>query len=152
MLEILHQCEGNISQVKSLEKYANFADRIMGAARSIGISGGIESKQLNMLGDYAGICKIVGYKAALISDNDQFYEICVALLIDGTEVLLSMLVGLQSGKLQVKQMISQTFIDRLRWISSHFGHNYSASVDIHKGQNTKLNQGDIDDLLKKLGF
>jgi len=124
----------------------------MGAAKSLAMSGKTSKQQLGQLGDYAGICKIVGYKAALIYDNQQFYEICVALLLDGTEVLSTMLSGIQSGKMQVKQMISQTFIERLRWISSQFGHNYSASVDIHKGKNTKLNQGDIDDLLKKLGF
>lgn len=152
MLEILGKCEGNFKQVKSLENYAMNADRIMGAARSIAMEIGDIEHPVNKVGDYAAICKLVGFKASNIQNNETFYDICVALLLDGTEVLKVMLDEVSSGQMKVKELISVTFIERLRWVSSQFGAEYSAGVDIHKGKNTKLSQGDIDDLLKKLGF
>ena len=152
MNETLLKCEGDFSQVKSLETYGMNADRIMGGAKSLALASGSPSHPLHKIGDYAGICKLVGYKAALIADNQAFYNICVALLLDGTEVLWAMLTGLRTGRMEIKKLVSSTFIDRLRWVSQQFGQEYSSKVDIHKGRDTKLNQSDIDDLLKKIGF
>lgn len=152
MLDILSKCEGNFSQVKSLERYGMEADRIMGAARSWSLLVGDPVHPINKVADYAALCKTVGYKAANIQDNEQFYDICVALLLDGTEVLQAMLEGLKTGDIKVKDFVSATFLDRLRWVSSHFTAEHGIVGDIHKGKNTKLTQDDIDVLLKKLGF
>lgn len=151
MKQILEKSEGKFSQVKSLEQYGMKADRIMGAAKSLAFIIGAAEHPINKVSDYAAICKIVGNKTALIQSNSEFYNICVALLVDGTDVLALMIDMLSSGKLEINDLISETLVARLKWISTQFGQEHSA-VDIHKGQSTQLNQGDIDDLLKKLGF
>ncbi|PIS11545.1 MAG: hypothetical protein COT73_03390 [Bdellovibrio sp. CG10_big_fil_rev_8_21_14_0_10_47_8] len=153
MVSTLEACEGDFSQVKGLEDYGLNVDRIMGAAKSIAMMVPEDPNHLiHKVGDYAAVCKAVGYKASQIRDNVQFYDICVALLLDGTEVLEAMVDGLSNGRNEIKGLFSQTFLERLRWVSSQFGEEYRASVDIHKGQKTKMNQDDIDDLLKKLGL
>jgi len=152
MMKTLEKCEGDFSQVKSLEDYGLNVDRIMGAAKSIGVMAPTADHLIHKVGDYATICKAVGYKAAQIRDNEQFYDICIALLLDGTEVLEAMINNLADGKEDFKVLFSRTFLDRLKWVSSQFGSEYRSTVDIHKGQNTKLSQDDIDDLLKKMGL
>ncbi len=151
MQHTLEKCEGNFKQVKSLEHYARGADRIMGAAKSLAFIIGAAEHPINKVSDYAAICKIVGNKSALIENNSDFYNTCVALLIDGTEVLAAMIDALETGEFSFNELISNTLVARLKWISTEFGQEFTA-VDIHKGQNTQLNQNDIDDLLKKLGF
>lgn len=151
MTDILEKCEGDFSQVQSLEDYGQNVDRIMGAAKSLAIS--VDPKHLiHKIGDYAAICKAVGYKASQIKDNEQFYNICVALLLDGTEVLEQMIDGVSDGKSEIKELFSQTFLERLKWVSAQFGSQYRASVEVAKTPKNKMNQSDIDDLMKKLGL
>lgn len=153
MMMILEQCEGDFRQVQGLEEYGQTVDRIMGGAQSLAM--GIEnpSPLIQQIGDYAAICKAVGYKASQISDNEQFYEICVALLLDATEVL-QVLIGhvLEPDTKGMKSFLNPAFIDRLKWVSEQFGAEYRASVDVNKGRANKMNQSEIDTLLKKLGL
>jgi hypothetical protein len=155
MIAILEKCEGNFKQVKSLESYGQLVDRIMGAAKSLQV---LETKAasgqptlLENIGNYSEICKAVSYKASQISSNEQFYDVCVALLIDGTEVLEKMVLGVSGGGPQIKELFSRTFLDRLKWVSTQFAEDVRATLALDK-QKTKMNQGDIDDLLKKLGL
>ncbi len=152
MESILEQAEGDFSQVKSLEEYGLNVDRIMGAAKSLALMVTDENHLIHKVGDYSAICKAVGYKASQIKDNEQFYDICVALLLDGTEVLDQMIDGLGTGKSDIKELFSTTFLERLKWVSAQFGAEYRASVDVNKTSKTKLDQSEIDDLLKKLGL
>lgn len=152
MLVILEDCEGDYDQVQRLDEFGQIVDRIMGAAEMLGLQITDPNHMIHKVSDYAAICKAVGYKASQIKDNNQFYDICVALLLDGTEVLQVMIRELLSGKTDIKGLFTQTFLERLRWVSAQFGSNYRASVDINKGQKEKLDQTDIDDLLKKLGL
>lgn len=150
MNSILEEVEGNFDQVQSLEEYGNNVDRIMGAAKSLALLA--EPDHLvHKIADYSAICKAVGYKSSQIKDNEQFYDICVALLMDGTEVLQEMIDNLSSGKSGIQELFSKTFLERLRWVSSVFKADVRASVDVNKGQK-KMSQSDIDDLLKKLGL
>lgn len=152
MQEILEKCESDFSQAKSLEQYGQNVDRIMGAAKSLAM-GADKNHMIHKIGDYSQICKAVSYKASQIRDNEQFYQICVALLLDGTEVLEHLIVQMgQKEPKEFKELFSKTFLERLKWVSAQFSSEYRSSVDIHKGQKTKLNQGEIDDLLKKLGL
>lgn len=154
LLGILEKCEDDFSQVKSLEQYGQTVDRIMGAAQSLAIQESDTHHLIHKIGDYAAICKAVGYKASQINDNANFYNICVALLLDATEMLAEMVdnVTLQAH-LELKALLKQTFLDRLRWVSSQFGAEYRATVDVKAGRGSeKLNQEDIDHLLKKLGL
>lgn len=154
MSSILESCEGDFSQVKSLEEYGLNVDRIMGAAKSLALMAEPDHL-IHKIGDYAAICKAVGYKSSQIRGNEQFYDICVALLMDGTEVLEEMVDNVTSGKTTIQDLFSKTFLERLRWVSSEFGSDVRASVDVHSGQagqKSKMSQDDIDDLLKKLGL
>lgn len=152
MTSILESCEGHFDQVKSLEEFGMNVDRIMGAAKSLGMGEEDQKHTIHKIADYSAICKAVGYKASQIRDNEQFYDICVALLLDGTEVLNEMVDALDSNHLELKELFSTTFLERLRWVSAQFGAEYRSSVEVHKGAKTKLNQIEIDDLLKKLGL
>jgi hypothetical protein len=151
MTSILETCEGDYSQVKGLEEYGQNVDRIMGAAKSLALMAKPDHL-IHKIADYSAICKAVGYKSSQIQDNEQFYDICVALLSDGTEVLQAMIDNLTEGNATVKELFSKTFLERLRWVSSVFSADIRGSVDVHKGQKTKLSQNEIDDLLKKLGL
>lgn len=151
MVQILDQCEGNAKQVKGLEEYGQNVDRIMGAAKSLALLAEPDH-MIHKIADYSAICKAVGYKSSQIEGNDQFYDICVALLMDGTEVLQTMIDNVSTGNNAIKELFSKTFLDRLRWVSSVFNENIRASVDVNKSDKPKLNQNEIDDLLKKLGL
>ncbi len=151
MGSILDTCEGDYSQVKGLEEYGQNVDRIMGAAKSLALLAEPDH-MIHKIADYSAICKAVGYKSSQISGNEQFYDICVALLMDGTEVLKVMIDNLTTGKNTIQELFSKTFLERLRWVSSVFSADIRGSVDVNKGQKTKLSQDDIDDLLKKLGL
>ena len=151
MTEILEACEGDMSQVKRLEEFGQAVDRIMGAAKSLALVDG--NKIMGQIGDYSAFCKSVGYKASQIKDNEQFYGICVAFLMDATEVLENLIENLEAPTTKdMKEIFSKTFIDRLRWVSSQFGDEYRATLDVHGGKQTKMNQNEIDELLKKLGL
>lgn len=151
--EILEACEGDFQQVKRLEDYGQSVDRIMGAAKSLISVAGPFASVVEELGDYAAVCKAVGYKASQIRDNEQFYDVCVACLQDATDVLKDIVDHMfQEEKKNIKSYLSNALIDRLKWVSSQFGAEYKATLDVHGGKATKMNQGEIDELLKKLGL
>lgn len=151
LIEILDQCEGDFSRVQNLEKYGQTVDRIMGGAQSLVMALSQPSSQVQMIGDYAGLCKAVGYKASQIRHNESFYDICVALLQDATEVLLELVVNL-GGDRAIKSYLNQAFLDRLKWVSDKFGAEYRSSVKIDNETPVNLAQDEIDQLLKKLGL
>lgn len=76
----------------------------------------------------------------------------MALLLDATEMLHDLMVKHFQSRVNLKDLFSQTFLDRLKWVSDHFGADVRATVDIHKGKNQKMSQDEIDQLLKKLRF
>lgn len=152
MTEILDLCEGDFEKVKDLERFGQTVDRIMGGAKSLGVMFSDQSHVIHQIGDYAAICKAVGYKASQIKDNPQFFDICVALLQDATETLDEMVESVTDAQtLSMKQILSKTFLERLKWVSAQFGNEYRESVEVNQNAG-KLNQSEIDDLLKKLGL
>lgn len=153
MMDILEACEGDKSQEQSLEQYGQLVDRIMGGAKSLALQVH-EGHLIHKIGDYSAICKAVGYKASQLKNNHQFFEICVALLLDATEMLEAMIDSITvTTNVEIKDLLSKTFLDRLRWVSDQFGTEYRASVAVKQGQQPKkMDQSEIDDLLKKLGL
>lgn len=150
LIDLLESIEGDFSQVQKLADYGNNVDRIMGGAKSLAMMAPPDHA-IHMISDYAALCKAVGYKASQITDNEQFYDVCVALLLDATETLSALLSNIhQDGKL-LKETIPQAFIERLRWVSNQFSEAYSMSVGTGTAPQ-KLKQSEIDDLLKKLGL
>jgi hypothetical protein len=152
MTRILESCEGNFSQVKRLEDYGQTVDRIMGGAKSLATVMDDPQHMIHKIGDYAALCKAVGYKASQIKDNPQFYDICVAFLLDATEMLTDMLGKNFETTKNFKELFSKTFLDRLRWLSDQFGEEFKATLEIHKSKPQKMTQEEIDQLLKKLGL
>lgn len=149
LLEMLEGIEGDFSQVRELEKYGQTVDRIMGGAKSLALMVP-ENHPLHAISDYAALCKAVGYKASQIKNNEQFYDICVALLLDATETLDEWIEHLESGdETDLRNSFSVTFLERLRWVSNQFGADVRASVGADG--NKKMAQDEIDDLLRKLG-
>ncbi|KHD87902.1 MAG: hypothetical protein OM95_11540 [Bdellovibrio sp. ArHS] len=150
LLDLLESIEGDFSQVTKLADYGNNVDRIMGGAKSLAMM--VPSDHpLHMISDYAALCKAVGYKASQITDNEQFFDVCVALLLDATETLETLLENIFEDGKTVREKIPPAFIERLRWVSNQFSEEYSMSVGTGMAEK-KLKQTEIDDLLKKLGL
>lgn len=150
LLSLLESIEGDFSQVSRLVDYGNNVDRIMGGAKNLALMA-TPDHALHMISDYAALCKAVGYKASQISDNEQFFDVCVALLLDATETLDTLLDNIHTKSATLKETIPQAFIERLRWVSNQFSEEYSMSVGTGTAPQ-KLKQSEIDDLLKKLGL
>jgi len=149
LIELLDSIEGDFSQVARLEEYGQKVDRIMGGAKSLALLVPPDHA-LHIVADYTALCKAVGYKASQIKGNAQFYDICVALLLDATETLSKWVDNLGEDTAQeLKNSFSTTFLERLRWVSNQFGANVRGTVDSKKDK--KMDQNEIDDLLKKLG-
>lgn len=149
LVEMLESIEGDSLQKDRLVDYGNGVDRIMGGAQSIALLAP-KNHALHMISDYSALCKAVGYKASQINNNPQFYDICVALLLDATEMLSELIANIDKTVDVLKKNLPQAFIERLRWVSQQFSEGYSASVSAQGEIN--LDQGSIDDLLKKLGL
>jgi hypothetical protein len=147
MIELLEGLEGDFSAVARLGDYGNHVDRIMGGAKNLALMVGPDDP-LHLVADYTALCKAVGYKASQIQSNPQFYDVCVAFLLDATETLDTILDHLDLPLVELKKKFPSTFIERLRWISNEFSTEIRASV----GHTNALDQGGIDELMKKLGF
>lgn len=150
LLDILNHAEGDYSQVQTLAEYGNLVDRIMGGAKSLAMLVP-KDHAVHVIGDYAAVCKAVGYKTSQINNNEQFYDICVALLLDATENLDALIDNIDKPISVLKQTLTDTFLERVRWVSNQFTSDFRESVD-SKGTQGKLEQSEIDALLKKLGI
>jgi chemotaxis protein histidine kinase CheA len=154
LVDLLESIEGDFSQVKKLADYGNNVDRIMGGAKSLALMAPPEHA-IHLIADYSALCKAVGYKASQITDNEKFFDICVAILLDATETLQELLNKIYEDISQLKEEIPEAFLERLRWVSQQFNESYSMSVGLGKadaGDPGKMKQSEIDDLLKKLGL
>lgn len=145
-LEILESADGSPAKAKTLETFGNNVDRIMGGAKNLAMLVDV-NHPLYFISDYCAVCKAVGYKGSQIKNNPDFYNICVALLLDATETLVEMIDHVSDENKNPRNLLTQTFLDRLQWVSNQF------SKDIRETVGEKsLGQNDIDELLKKLGI
>lgn len=145
--ELLESIEEDPSEVEKLSDFANRIDRVMGGAKSLALAVGSEHA-LHLIGDYCAICKSVGYQGAQIQNNDQLYNVTVALLLDAVEMIKILFDRLDSTSTELKKIFTTTFLERLKWISFQFD-------EIARKVNSKgqiMQQNEIDDLLRKLGL
>lgn len=148
LLEILESIEGDYSQHKRLEEYGQIVDRIMGTAKSLAGMVPDLKAVMEAIGNYGDLCKTVSYKASQVTNNEGLYTVVVALLLDATEMLQDMIANLSdSRQLDMKAVLSKTFLDRLRWVSKQFGEGLRGTLQ----SGETLSQNSIDDLLKALG-
>ncbi|MBT4761361.1 MAG: hypothetical protein HOO06_06655 [Bdellovibrionaceae bacterium] len=152
LIDILEDIEGDFSQKEMLDQYGQVVDRMMGGAKSLAMAVD-DPAPLEMIGSYAALCKIVGYKGSQIKDNENFYNIVVGLLLDATEMLDEMVQSLdKEDKKDVKAFVSDAFLGRLQWVSEQFGEEVRSSLDLNKKNKSKTSQNEIDDLLSQLGL
>jgi hypothetical protein len=157
LLDLLEEADGDLNFLENLEKYGQTVDRIMGGAKSLATNFAEDfpsGHMIHQMGDYAALCKAVGYKASQIQNNEQFYNVCVAFLLDATEMLKQMVNLLGADNLlNVSTLLNKTFLDRLRWINTQFKGDVRATVAANStAAPKKMNQSEIDDLLQKLGI
>lgn len=152
LVVLLENIEGDFSKVGLLADYGNGVDRIMGGAKSLALLAPPDHA-LHMISDYAALCKAVGYKASQINNNEQFFEICVGLLLDATETLVQLLENIDKDSKTLKKSLPQAFLDRLSWASDQFSAQVSATVltGVAAGAKSTSNP-EINDLIKKLGL
>ena len=151
LVELLESMESDFSQIERLKEYGNKIDRIMGAAKSIALMAEPDHG-LNLISDYTSLCKLVSYKAAEMKNNPKLYDVTVALLLDATEALKILIPQVNIPMEELKKKISPNFIERVRWISGQFTKQVDAPKVSNSTGTNPLGQGDIDDLMKKLGF
>lgn len=144
-IELLETCEGDPSEVEKLNDFANRIDRVMGGAKSLALMLPA-THPMHLIGDYCAICKSVGYQGAQIQNNDQLYDVTVALLLDAVEMIKTLFDKLDKSVEELKKVFSTTFLERLRWIAQRF-----EEIAKKKSPN-RMQQNEIDELLKKLGM
>ena len=146
-IDLLENIEQDPSEVEKLSEFANLIDRVMGGAKSLALNAN-EDHALHLIGDYCAICKSVGYQGSRIQNNDQLYSITIALLLDAIEMVQVLFKKLDVSRTELKKVFTTTFLDRLKWISFQF----SEMEKLSRGQSEKMQQNEIDELLKKLGL
>lgn len=147
-LELLETIEGHYEKVTLLESYGNNLDRIMGGATTIALDVG-QDHVLYLISDYASICKNVGYKASQIKVNEPFFNVCVAFLIDATEVLQFILEKSQLPTTEIKDQLPEEFISRLKWILTQFNVKVRTTVGDKASKQIKGEEVDVDKLLNR---
>ena len=154
MLALLRKCEKEDNQGQSLEEYGQLADRIMGAAKTLALNIRSPEHLIHRVSDYTALCKAVGYKGSQIRENTEFFNVVVAFLMDATEMLRALTENLTTSDAKTfDQSLTQTFLERLKWISAKFGAQFRDSLDVHRGKKPpKMDQEGIDTLMKKLGL
>jgi chemotaxis protein histidine kinase CheA len=152
MDEILYDLEDDLSNKECLEKYGQVIDRVMGAAKTIGA---------DKIGTICELGKIIGYKSSQVKE-EALLNIVVAVLFDANEILKKMNKQLEAGKgIDLKNINTEAFVSRLKWLSEKFTHVERSSVSVEKkeeeqpvigsGENQQ-SQADIDSLLADLGL
>lgn len=151
LIETLEQVEseiqGNFYDPAKLEHYGNLVDRVMGSAKNLALMAPA-GHAMHFIGDAAALCKVVSYKASKVKNNPQLINICVALLLDVTEILELILDDINQSAKTLQKRFPANFIERLRWASEQFDKSISGTVS-HTSSNQS--QTEIDQLLKKLG-
>lgn len=120
---ILDKLEENPMQQDQLEKFGQVIDRVMGAAKTIGIN------------EIAALCemgKIIGYKSSQTNDS-ELLTIVVATMADMMEMLQSMLKDVKDRKEKIGGDINlSAFSNRLKWLAEKFKNIERASVGFKK--------------------
>ena len=147
--EILEELEDDPSQSEKLETFGQIIDRVMGAAKSIG---------LTEIGAFCELGKTIGYKSSQVPDA-ALREVVVAILFDALDILGKQLHSLKNGDIKgMKQLNTDAFATRMKWLSSKFKNVQRASCvqenqkEVTKEEKEVQTQDEIDTLMKNLGF
>jgi chemotaxis protein histidine kinase CheA len=142
-VDFLEQYEDDNSKMNLLEKFGQTIDRVMGAAKSLG---------LNTMGTYCELGKTISYKASQSMDK-ALLEIVVAVLFDTMDILEEMNDNVLKSKEEKAHNVNlEKFATRLHWLADKFADIERASVSIDTSENKLTDQSDIDKLLSDLGL
>lgn len=150
MIEILERVESDPSQLRELETFGQIVDRIMGGAKVLALEYP-PSHPVHAIGNFSELCKLVGYKASQVTNNQHLITVVIAFLLDASETLhdLNEEIVAPAPK-KISELLTATFLDRLQWVAKKFDENLRATVAVTK-ESAKSTQDDIDALLKQMG-
>ncbi len=146
--DVLDELEDNPTDSAKLELFGQIIDRVMGAAQSIGAT---------EIGTFCELGKVIGYKSSQTNDP-QLLSIVVAILFDTVDLLRKMIENLQhKDSASLKNMNTQAFVKRLRWLSDKFKDIDRASCSFTEegvggDASDNMSQSSIDDLMDSLGL
>ena len=136
-IAILTEVEENPQEFLKLTVYSNAIDRVMGGAATVAMSFE-QDHAVNLVRDYAAACKSLSLQVQEVSGNAELFRTLVALLLDATEVLGRILGNLNLSTSDIKKVIPQNSIERVKVISDAF-----------KKVKKIESQSDLDQVLKK---
>jgi chemotaxis protein histidine kinase CheA len=119
--QILELLEEDPSRFELLEEFGQKVDRIMGAAKSMG---------LDLSGKISDYCKRSSYKAAQ-AQSPQLTVICTAFLAEAVEDLEVITNSLyHSGQEEMDPVLLKTLYSRMEFLASRLSHIERSSVMI----------------------
>lgn len=144
---LLEDVDGKPGEALRLEEFANKIDRVMGAAKSLGLL--VDGDHpLHMVGDTTAICKALGYRGAKVGNQPQLYGVTVSFLLDAVETVDEILDRMEDPAADLRADLKNTLLERLKWISDI----YRKIPEAQASSGEKLVQNEIDELMKKLGM
>lgn len=142
--DTLDDFEDDPTQSKLLEEFGQTIDRIMGAAKTLGLS---------EIGDLCQMGKIIGYKGSQAKEQ-PLQEVTGGVLFDLTDLLEVLLTNVREGKGDHDYNVS-AFKDRLQWLASKFKHIERASCAFDEKEANKkapkTTTAELDRLINQFG-
>lgn len=145
---LLEDIEDDASQAPRLAEFANKIDRVMGGAKSLAMLGSPQHP-LHIVGDITALCKALGERGAKAASQEQLYMLTVAFCLDAVEITRKLLVALQDPSAEAPPELKAAILDRVNWMAGIYKKIPKGMLDNEIAP--KLDQNEIDDLMKKLG-
>lgn len=128
--------DNNFSPASDLEKFGQIIDRIMGAAKSLG---------LDEMGKICELGKAIGYKSGQVEDI-KLLEIVCAILFDAIDLLKNMNSTLiKKDESSFKSINTAPFLSRLSWLVEKFKDIKRSSCEVIDEE--IMEQDEIDQLI-----
>ncbi len=142
-VEELEEFEGGDFPSLTLENFAQRVDRIMGAAKTIGMTAP-DHWGLQAMGKIAELCKYTCYRAAKLR-LAALLPVFAAFLADAVEMLQELLDGLEDEARvkKARQTFAPVLQKRLEWLSQRVQQQGAAA-------GAPLSQGSVDDEMRKI--
>jgi len=142
--DILDDYEDTPSEAALLEKFGQTVDRIMGAAKTLG---------LNDIGHLCQMGKIIGYKASQAGEQ-PLQEVAGGVLFDLCDLLEVLLLNVREGK-DEHDFNLDSFKNRLQWLGDKLKHIERSSCSFDEQQQTKKDSkkttAELDRLISQFG-
>lgn len=146
---LLEDIEEDFSKKEKLNNFAQIVDRIMGSAQSL--SAMYEGQtEIKKLGDFAELCKQIGYRGANLKD-EEFYTVTISFLWDSIETMKKLLIAI-SENTKYNDALASTFLSRLKWIIQQFNEHYVEATQYTVTSTNMKSQEEVDALLNSFSL